>query len=68
MAWSKVERIAELSRMVGLTIAREELREVGDRLDTLVRELDSLATIDLADIEPVTVFPEENDVGDDLGN
>lgn len=59
MAWSKEERIRELARLVGLTIALEEEAEVANRFESLVQELARLAELDLADIEPVTIFPEE---------
>jgi hypothetical protein len=63
MVWSKVERVTELSRLVGITVAADEASEVGDRLYTLLRELESLGSLDLSDIQPVVVFPEESDDG-----
>jgi Asp-tRNA(Asn)/Glu-tRNA(Gln) amidotransferase C subunit len=59
MAWSKEERIRELARLVGVTIAPEEETEVANRFESLIQELAGLAELDLADIEPVTIFPEE---------
>lgn len=59
MAWSKEERIQELARLVGITIAPEEETEVANRFESLIQELARLAELDLADIEPVTIFPEE---------
>jgi Asp-tRNA(Asn)/Glu-tRNA(Gln) amidotransferase C subunit len=59
MAWSKEERIQELARLVGITIAPEEETEVANRFESLMQELARLAELDLADIEPVTIFPEE---------
>jgi Asp-tRNA(Asn)/Glu-tRNA(Gln) amidotransferase C subunit len=59
MAWSKEERVRELARLVGLAIAPEEETEVADRFESLMKELDHLVSLDLADIEPVTIFPEE---------
>jgi Asp-tRNA(Asn)/Glu-tRNA(Gln) amidotransferase C subunit len=59
MAWSKEERIRELARLVGVTIAPEEEKEVANRFESLIEELARLAELDLADIEPVTIFPEE---------
>ena len=59
MAWSKEERIRELARLVGITIAPEEETEVANRFESLIQELARLAELDLADIEPVTIFPEE---------
>lgn len=59
MAWSKEERVRELARLVGIAIAPEEETEVADRFESLMKELDHLVSLDLADIEPVTIFPEE---------
>jgi Asp-tRNA(Asn)/Glu-tRNA(Gln) amidotransferase C subunit len=59
MAWSKEERVRELARLVGIVIAPEEETEVADRFDSLMKELEHLVSLDLADIEPVTIFPEE---------
>jgi Asp-tRNA(Asn)/Glu-tRNA(Gln) amidotransferase C subunit len=59
MAWSKEERIRELARLVGITIAPEEETEVANRFESLRQELARLAELDLADIEPVAIFPEE---------
>ena len=61
MEWSKVERVMELSRLVGITVAADEAGEVGDRLYALLRELESLGSLDLTDIQPVAVFPDENE-------
>jgi hypothetical protein len=36
-----------------------ELAEVADRFDSLLQELARLTQLDLADIQPVTIFPEE---------
>jgi Asp-tRNA(Asn)/Glu-tRNA(Gln) amidotransferase C subunit len=59
MAWSKEERVRELARLVGIVIAPEEETEVADRFESLMKELEHLVSLDLADIEPVTIFPEE---------
>ena len=63
MAWSKEERVRELAQLVGITIAPEEETEVADRFESLMQELAQLTALDLAAIEPVTVFPEEEDDG-----
>jgi hypothetical protein len=62
MSWTKAERAAELAALVGITIDASELDEVAERLESLVRELESLGSLDLSAVQPVTVFP---DVGDD---
>ncbi len=59
MAWTKEERVRELARLVGIAIAPEEETEVADRFESLMKELDHLVSLDLVDIEPVTIFPEE---------
>ena len=59
MAWSKVERVRELAQLVGITVIEDELAEVADRFDCLLRALEKLAVLDLSGIQPVTVFPEE---------
>ena len=61
MALSPTERVRELSRLVGMTIADEEITEVADRFDSLIRELDSLTQLDLSTVQPVTIFPEERE-------
>lgn len=61
MAGSKVERVMELSRLVGITVQDDEAGEVADRLNSLLTELEKLETLDLTAIQPLTVFPEESD-------
>ena len=62
MSWTKAERAAELAALVGITIDSAELQEVAERLESLVRELERLGSLDLSGVQPVTVFP---DAGDD---
>ena len=59
MVDSKQDRVAELARLVGITVREDERKEVGDRLDCLLREMEKLEGLDLADVQPVTIFPEE---------
>ena len=59
MALSKEDRVRELARLVGIPIMEQELSEVADRFESLIAELDRLTELDLADIQPVTIFPEE---------
>lgn len=56
---SKIERVVELARLSGIRVAEDEAGEVADRLDSLLRELDKLAALDLTGVEPICVFPEE---------
>jgi Asp-tRNA(Asn)/Glu-tRNA(Gln) amidotransferase C subunit len=59
MALSKEDRVRELARLVDIPIMESELAEVTDRFDSLLQELARLTQLDLADIQPVTIFPEE---------
>jgi len=59
MALSKEDRIRELARLTGIPLFEQEVSEVADRFDSLVAELNRLPLNDLADIQPVTIFPEE---------
>ena len=59
MALSKEDRVRELAGLVGITISEEELSEVTNRFDSLVQEMDRLKGLDLANIQPVVLFPEE---------
>ncbi len=63
MAMSKEERVMELARLSGIRIAAEEAGEVADRLASVLREMETLDTLDLAGVQPVTVFPEEGNDG-----
>ncbi len=63
MTWSKVERLMELSRFSGIRVAADEADEVADRLYALMRELEALEFLDLADIQPVVIFADEPDDG-----
>ena len=59
MALSKEDRVRELARLVDIAITESELAEVADRFDSLLEELARLTQLDLADIQLVTIFPEE---------
>jgi Asp-tRNA(Asn)/Glu-tRNA(Gln) amidotransferase C subunit len=61
MAWSSTDRVRELARLVGITIADEEITEVADRFDSLMRELESLTQLDVSAVQPVTIFAEERE-------
>lgn len=61
MAWSNLERVRELARMAGITVAESELTEVADRFDSLLLAMEDLAALDLSAIQPLTVFPDEPD-------
>ena len=59
MALSKEERCRELARLVGISLMEAEVAEVAERFESLLRELERLTQLDLASIQPVLVFPEE---------
>ena len=61
MARANVERVIELARLAGIPLAGEEAGEVADRFYALIRELEPLASLDLADIEPIAVFADEGE-------
>jgi hypothetical protein len=63
MALSREDRVRELARLVDIPIRESELAEVADRFDSLLQELARLTSLDLADIQPVTIFPEEEEHG-----
>jgi len=44
-------------------LAEKELPEVANRFLSLMTELNSLTEMDLADIQPVSVFPDEDGPG-----
>ena len=47
--------------MVGISISEEDLPEVANRFLSLMTELNGLTEMDLADIQPVSVFPDEDE-------
>ena len=53
------DTIIELARLAGIEIASDELEEVTSRFGSLMQELDRLKELDLANIHPVTIFPED---------
>jgi Asp-tRNA(Asn)/Glu-tRNA(Gln) amidotransferase C subunit len=59
MALSKEERIQELARLVGIPLMEAEVAEVADRFESLMAELDRVTQLDLSDIQPIAIFPEE---------
>ena len=59
MSISKEERVRLLAGLVGITVSEDEVSEVANRFDSLVKELERLNDLDLRDIQPVMVFPDE---------
>jgi hypothetical protein len=61
MALAKEALVRELARLVDIDIAEDEVAEVADRFQSLVQELSGLTQLDLAHIQPVTIFAEEEE-------
>lgn len=53
--------VGELARLAGIEISEDELDEVTSRFDSLIQEMDRLKEVDLSDIHPVTIFPEDGE-------
>ena len=56
---SDEDRVRELARLSGIAIPEDEVTEVANRFGSLMQELDRLSDLDLSDIHPVSVFPDE---------
>lgn len=56
---SDEDRVRELARLAGISIADAEVAEVASRFGSLMLELERLKDLDLSDIQPVVIFPEE---------
>ena len=54
--------VSELARLAGINIADDELEEVTNRFSSLMQELNQLNDLDLDNIIPVTIFPEDGEV------
>lgn len=53
------ERVRQLAELAGITVADEDLLEVANRFASLMDELDRLKELDLSNVQPVVIFPEE---------
>jgi len=51
--------VSELAKLAGIEIADDELDEVTNRFSSLMQELERLKDLDLDNILPVSIFPEE---------
>jgi len=63
MPQTKEESVQALAAMSGVPVPADLAAEVGDRLASVLREMEKLTAVDLDGIEPVVVFPEENTDG-----
>ena len=59
MPLSDQDRIRELARLAGISIADEDVPEVANRFSSLMDELERLKELDLSDVQPVPIFAEE---------
>ena len=57
---SEEDRIRELARLSGISILESEVAEVANRFGSLMLEMDRLNDLDLSNIQPVVIFPEED--------
>ena len=54
--------VSDLAHLAGINIADDELDEVTSRFSSLMQELDRLKDLDLGNIIPAAVFPEDGEV------
>jgi len=54
--------VSKLARLAGIEIADDELEEVTNRFSSLMEELNRLNDLDMENIFPVSIFPEDADV------
>ncbi len=63
MTESMTDQVRGLAMLVGISISEEDLPEVANRFLSLMTELNGLTEMYLADIQPVSVFPDEDRPG-----
>ena len=56
------DHIRVLAGLSRITISDDEISEVTNRFSSLISELDKLKELDLSDIQPVVIFPENGTV------
>ena len=54
--------VSDLANLTGIDISDEELEEVTNRFGSLIQEMDKLKDLELSDIHPVTIFPEQSEI------
>ncbi len=54
--------VSELAHLAGINIADDELDEVTSRFSSLMQELDRLKDLDLGNIIPAVIFPEDGEI------
>jgi aspartyl/glutamyl-tRNA(Asn/Gln) amidotransferase C subunit len=55
------QTVSELARLAGIEISDDELDEVTNRFSSLIQEMDRLKDLDLTNIHPVAIFPEDGE-------
>ena len=53
--------VRELALLAGVEISDDELDEVTNRFSSLIQEMDRLKDLDLTNIHPVAIFPEDGE-------
>ena len=53
------EYVRELANLSGIAITDDEISEVANRFSSLISELEKLKELDLSDIKPIVIFPED---------
>ncbi len=56
------DTVNELARLAGIEILADELEEVTNRFKSLMQELDRLKDLELDNVLPVSIFPEEGEI------
>ena len=54
--------VSKLANLAGIPIYDNELEEVTSRFESLMLEMERLKELDLSDILPVVIFPEDGEV------
>ncbi len=55
------EQVRKLARLAGIEINEEEVTEVTSRFQSLILELDRLKELDIDGVEPVVIFPDDDE-------
>ena len=55
------EQVRKLAKLAGIEINEEEVPEVTNRFQSLILELDRLKELDIDGVEPVVIFPDDDE-------
>ena len=61
MNGSTPDQIRALASLAGISITEQDLPEVSNRFQSLIAELNTLNELELADIQPVSLFPDKSE-------